>query len=374
MCTRHATCRACNNHFATADGDKIDDALAEAFVQVRCALMIWSGRNNPPPTLVRVGQLSDGLGFDLAPGFVAVVRQGRVPVLTDIEHDANAVTVNVRDDEDARRIRDILQKRGLQLEVHSARRIVSRPPWIKFRMGFHNSKTWRAAAKTAVLGACVLYGNEGARKAIEPSLLAAIKSGHPDIRNYACWDYTNAWPKVVQQEADRRTPHAKASGFEHLLILADVGEHWIAYLEFFRGFRISVRLGPKSAYAIKGLALNPRAGVYGRFRLSAIAPEIYRRKRPDSFKEEHEEIVKGTERACTNVLAKWENEAVLSDHQDLVQKLQSKLEAVGDDEDTRAAVITKWAAKIAELEFGETWSEDLDKTFLEGSEDITSNR
>ena len=47
LVSRMVTCQTCNNNFAT--GEKIEDSVAESFAIIRCALMIWSGRDQEPP-------------------------------------------------------------------------------------------------------------------------------------------------------------------------------------------------------------------------------------------------------------------------------------------------------------------------------------
>jgi len=66
---RDLICGACNNAFS-----EDDEALATQFAMIRNALLVWSGRNDPPPTLRNAGE-HNGVPYDLAPGFVPVFRR-----------------------------------------------------------------------------------------------------------------------------------------------------------------------------------------------------------------------------------------------------------------------------------------------------------
>lgn len=76
-------CASCNNAFSDRASGAIDDVLAEQFVAIRNALVIWSGRNQPPPIMRRAG-LHEGCAFDLAPGLVPVF-----PRCYRVQHDAS---------------------------------------------------------------------------------------------------------------------------------------------------------------------------------------------------------------------------------------------------------------------------------------------
>jgi hypothetical protein len=72
---RDIVCGPCNNSFSDKKSGAIDNVLAEQFALVRNALVIWSGRNDPPPTLRDAGKTADGVPFDLAPGLVPIIRR-----------------------------------------------------------------------------------------------------------------------------------------------------------------------------------------------------------------------------------------------------------------------------------------------------------
>jgi hypothetical protein len=252
-------------------------ALGQVFVPLRCALKIWSGRDGPPPTIQRAGQIPNGPDFDLAPGLVAVSRAARIPDLSSVQGNT-AVQISARDLADAGRVLDILRKQGFQIHVQAIHSVHTKPPQVKLSMHFDGPKTWRAAAKCAAIGMCILYGNATARRIIHSDLLEAILSGNPSISEFAGWDYTNPWPTIIEVSPHPKTPNAKPSSFDHSLIVAEVGEDCIGYLEFFGGYRFSIRLGAKTGLPLKGLSVNPLPGAHSRLQITAVAPDSYRRK------------------------------------------------------------------------------------------------
>lgn len=368
LITHKATCSICNNDFATAATGKLDDTFAESFIQVRNALKMWSGRDEPPPTITRAGRLSDGTEFDFAPGLVPVAREAKIPDIS-VSSPGTSHRVVARDIKDAKRVLDIFSKRGYNVQVSGARRVREKAPGTKLAFRFVGPKAFRAAAKAAVLSVCVLYGNERAREKVDPALWSAIKKGQPDICLYAGWDYINVWPVIKEVAPHQRTPNARLSGFEHLVVVTDVGDSWIAYIEFFGGFTFSVRLGACSGLATRGLAVNPRSSTPARFVVSAEPDIKYQSRNPESYKAEFNLISNGIKNAFERVLEKWRHESQESYFHDLSQELLNQIIAVGDSEEARTAIIRAWAEKIATIEMGDSWAEDLDTTFNE-DEDI----
>ena len=270
LVTYRATCHSCNNSFATEETGKIDDALAKSFEEIRNVLKIWSRRNAPPPTLPRAGNLESGAEFDLAPGYIPIVRPGRLPknLGTSSEHHFNA-----SNEADAKRMLGILSKRGMSTTVKNATHVEQKVPLVARSLSFDGPKVWRSVAKTAAVGFVVMFGNEKARQFVSDDLRAAIRRGTPDIAEFAGWDFANEWPTFAVVKPHPKTPEAKLSGFEHSAVIADVGEYSVAYVILFGQWRFSVRLGPATKLPTRGLALNPRSTKPARFILSAHAPE-----------------------------------------------------------------------------------------------------
>jgi len=210
VATYRATCQACNNSFANDQTGKIDDALAEGFKQVRNGLKIWSGRNAAPPTLLKVGSMPNGAEFDLAPAFVPVMRVGHVPSTLSV---GSVHQLIARDLVDAKRLTDIVSKRGFSAEIQDPTRVQQKVPPVHFSLSFNGPKVWRCVAKTAVVGFVVLYGNEQARAFVSEGLRASIRYGTPAIDNFAGWDFTNEWPSLLGLDAYQRTPGVQPSGF-----------------------------------------------------------------------------------------------------------------------------------------------------------------
>jgi hypothetical protein len=363
LATRRATCGFHNNHFARREGGQVDDALAEAFEPVRCGLMIWTGRNKPPPTLRHAGRLPQGPEYDLAPGFVPITRRAEMPDTSSIPS-GTTVTISAANMEDARRILEIVKKRGFKL-LEAPRRVLVKPGWTNTNLSFDGPRIWRAVGKTALVGCCVLFGNEATRNSVSGELVAAVRDGKPDIADFVGWDYTNPWPKVLDIAKHPKTPLATTSGFEHALVVADVGEHRVAYLELFGAFRFSIRMGPSTGQPAKGLAVNPRLRVGSRFILTVTPPSIYHPRNGSSFLDEHAVTRKALEGSMSKVLSVWYREATHSHVQNLADELERELATVGDDENALDEKTANWARKIAALEMGGQWVEDLDDTVFD---------
>ena len=362
IATYRATCLACNNAFANNETGKVDDALAEGFKEVRNGLRIWSGRKQPPPTLLKAGSLENGAEFDLAPGFLPVVRSGRLPGSFTTGSQYNLVA---RDEDDARRLLDILSKRGISAKIGAITRVKQKVSLVRLCFHFDGTKVWRSVAKTAVVCFVVLYGNEQARRFISTDLRRAIRYGEPPINNFAGWDFTNDWPRVVSLDPHSRTPDAKTSGFEHSVVIADVGQRSVAYVTLFGGWRLSIDLGPKTNLPVRGLATNPRPPKAARFIVAAESPIAYSTKHPGSFAAEHDQVLDGNNAALKRAMQVWNEEARRSYAEDLAAELAASLEATGSDEGKRAAEIESFASKLAAIEFGDGWSTDLGTLFNE---------
>jgi hypothetical protein len=362
LATRHATCQTCNGDFASASSGKIDDQLAEQFLAVRCGLAIWSGRNAPPPTIPKAGVLPGGGEFDLAPGFVPIVRAPRIPVEV---MKGSQIGMVARNEEDVRWIQEIFTARGLTADIVNANRVRQKAPQIQLCLSFGGEAGIRSAAKTAVVGACVLYGNLTINRIIDPILPSLIKNGRSDIFDFAGWDYSNDWPRIGGIQPHSRNPDATPSGFEHTLIICDVGDHLVAYVEFFGGFRFSVRLGGRSGLLPKALAINPRALRSERFLPKFEMPQTYRRRHRGVLRDEFEPSVKALGTAMTNIMKRWNEDSHSQYYQELSEDLQSRLQSVGDNEALRDAIVRKWAEEIAKIELGGSWSEALELTELD---------
>jgi hypothetical protein len=362
IATRRATCQPCNNAFATGETGKIDDALAEGFEEIRNGLKIWTGRNKPPPTLLRAGLLDNGAEFDLAPGFIPVVRPGRVPATLA---SCSQYTLVAASEADAKRQMDILSKRGISVEAGTAVRVEQKAPTIKRSVRFDGPKVWRAVAKTAAVAFAVLYGNEQARRSISGEVRKAIRYGVPSISDFAGWDFFNDWPSISSSSPHENTPDAKLSGFEHSVIIGDVNERSVAYVTLFGGWRLSIDLGERTTLPARGLATNPRAAKPARFVLTVNAPATYAPRNADSFSTEHNKILEGNNKAFSRALQTWSEEARASYAEQLAGELAVSVQAAGEDEAKRSAAIATFAQKLAAIEYGDGWSTDLGAVFDE---------
>ncbi len=140
--TKRATCGKCNNDFATAATGKIDDDLAEVFIVVRNALQIWTGRGQHPPSIEKAGKFPDGNDFDLAPGMVPVIRPATIPALTSRPAGSEIIIAHPSDD-DVRRVVEIAQKRGFELELVHTEHVHPQALPIKFSVGLGGASSVR---------------------------------------------------------------------------------------------------------------------------------------------------------------------------------------------------------------------------------------
>jgi hypothetical protein len=352
--TRRATCLECNNSFANEETGKVDDALAEALIQIRNALKIWTGRGKPPPMIYRAGTMDDGVEFDLAPGFVPLVRAAQIP--DQLVQGQVIVASNIKD---AKRLKSIFEKRKWPISTDQAVLVTKKVPNVHLRTSFDGNKVWRCVAKTAVVGCVVLYGNDQAKAVISPELLMSIRHGAPHIAQFAGWDYINNWPQVTSLTPHKKTPNAIQSGFEHSLVITDVQDRLVAYVELFGGWRFSVNLGPKSGLQLRGIVLNPRSSKPARFEIKAAAPDLYLPRTEQSFKTEHQKVWTEVKTAANKVMECWSIESKAQYAQDLSDELIRAVKVAGDNEAQRQKVIDDFAAKLVLVECGEVWESDL---------------
>ncbi len=243
-------------------------------------------------------------------------------------------------------------------------------PMTELSLNFDGPKMWRSGAKTAVVGACMIFGNEGARRYIDPGLLLAIKLGKPPIQDFAGWDFSNPWPSTTGFVPHQNSPRAAVSGYEHSLILSDVGLDWVAYVTLFGAFRMSVWLGPRSGLPPVGVAINPRATCLERFDVSFEAPQTYRRRNQNSYKEEYREVWAGMTAGIERALATWHAEAEAEHRRSVIEDLMEQLRRSDPDLVQQEKIISAWALKIAALERGEAWEEELEVSALDGGAHI----
>lgn len=359
IATRRATCTGCNNSFAV--GDKVDDVLATSFLVPRCGLQIWTGRQKPPPTIRSAGAFPNGTVYDLAPGFVPMVRPASIPAKGTIQGD---VTISAKDENDAKRIVGILRARGEQVRISNAQRVQQNAPEATLGITFDGPPMYRSVAKTALAAACVLFGNKSVRESSDVALRASAKTGAPDIGSYAGWDYANEWPQNIRFLGHRIETPAAISGFEHSVFICDVGDSWVAYVQLFGHFRLSVWLGPKSGLSPKGLAVNPRAGADGRMVMQADPPSTYERRQESSFRSEHAAIMAGTRDGLNAVMRAATTEAEDSWHASLAADLMRRVREAANETEAKMA-LNEWSEKVASLHVTGRWEESLDTVVID---------
>lgn len=362
LATTKAICLPCNNAFANDQTGKIDDSLAASFEEIRNGLKIWTGRDKPPPTLQKAGKMGDDIEFDLAPGFVPVTRAGKLPKHIKI---GSQYTLVACDENDAKRLITVLSKRGYSSDVQQASKVQTKVPTVQRQPMFDGPKIWRSVAKSAVVGSVVLFGNAKTRFVVSKDLRNAIRYEVPTIDNFVGWDFVNDWPKLKALIPHPKTPDAKQSGFEHSLIVANVGDHLVAYVCLFGAWRFSAVLGPSSDLPTCGFALNPRATKPARFIVEAEAPLTYAPRTVGAFQAEYASVLAGNQAAFKQALNQWSSEAQAEYAEQLTKELMCNVAKAGENEDQRIAVIENFARKIAIIEHGEKWETELDETLVD---------
>lgn len=353
MRTRSATCSSCNNAFAK--DDKVDDAIGEVFLIPRCALSIWTGRRQPPPTIIKAGKMPDGTDYDLGPGMVPLIRPAKIPKVTA----AGPLQIVAKNMSEAAHTVNILRKQGNVIEAHQAHRITQQAPPSKLSILFEGKKLARSLSKTALAAACIVYGNINVRKKSYWDLARAARDGVPDIRSYAGWDYWNDWPANLKLTRHKNCADGSTSSFEHTVLLCDVGEHWVAYLQVFGDFRFSVQLGKASGFPPMGIALNPRAVLYTRFEVEFDGTANLSPHYETEFAEKSIQVRTGVSSSLNAVLARWQHEsrsALVTERQQELDMLMERF----DDKDPKSfeaaeQLMKKWVT----VDQGSPWSKSL---------------
>ena len=254
---------------------------------------------------------------------------------------------------------DILDKRGLAFEASKGTKVQRKVPEVKFSPSFKGAKTLRSVSKTAITAFVVLYGNEAAQRVILSDLRAAVRYAAREIEEFSGWDFTNPWPVVNQTRPHRRSLEATVSGFEHSVVICEVRDCVVAYVELFGNVRFSMRLGPASGVEPKGLAINPRSVKAARFTLSVTPPSAYRLKDKSSFKAEHAANKAGLARAFAAAARTSQDEARSENSQKWASVLEDMVADAGTDENARSAAMRAFAERMAAVEFGSGWQADL---------------
>jgi hypothetical protein len=356
LSTRRAICTACNSAFSA--GFKSDDAVADGFKTLRNALIIWTGRDKPPPTIEKAGLLENGIPYDLAPGLVPIIRRGKLPAKGELTPGQQLV-IPASDMEDASRIIEILKGRGDAVVVGSIQKVSQKVPGSNLRMTFDGNSAWRSIAKTALTGACVMYGNATARSFTSQDLRRSARWGMPAISEFVCWDYTNSWPQILSTKPHKNTPEAQQSGFEHTLLIADVEDSCVAYISLFGHFRFSVWLGAAASIAARGVSLNPRSMKPSRSECSFTIPKTYKRHAVDSNKNNFSTNSNEIANSVGEALAQWQKESRGQVALDMQQKLADRLANI-EDQDERQKIINEWVAEVTTIEFGGAWIKDIE--------------
>ena len=304
--------------------------------------------------------MPDGVEYDLAPGLIPIIRSGGVP---QIQSGQTSATFTAKDENDANRILGILRAKGIVPKVTGARRVETKVPTGELEFSIPGEAAWRSLGKTAIVAACVLFGNETVRLHVDKTVRQSVFSGNPPIDQFAGWDFVNPWPQKYKFRPHKGCIFSAAtlSGFEHSVFICDVAGNWVAYVSIFEHMRFSIWLGTATGLPSKGIGGNPRSGGKSRLTVTANPPKSYLRRTPNSYKDEKGDNFDGMGRAMTAIGKCWEAESRASYFKEYKEGLENDL-AVAPDDTSQERAILKWAQKLAALEGGKRWEEELDPT------------
>lgn len=357
--TTRAICAKCNNAFATTETDNADTELSAFFEGPRNFLNIMSGRKDPPPTIENIYDPVSGNYYDLAPGMTPVPRKLWIPSKAAISAvtKVDLIAGNIKE---ANRAGEILKLRKIEVQELVAFAKSHRLGRMNYQMRLNKNPAYRSVAKTAIVAAVVLFGNEAVRKKASAEVRSAARYGK-DVRQFVGAALAPGWLHFINDRAHPDSPGAVASGFEHSAVFADVDGCWMAYLQFFGGFRFCVHLGVASGLPIRCLMINPRSPVHARLNVDiGIPPTI---SNAACIAAQHDtSILAEITTAMSRILEACYAEGAHIQDEIRLKELADALNAAGDDEAARAQVMVKHSRKIATVDAGGIWTEPVDIT------------
>lgn len=353
--TTRALCQTCNNGFSEQD-----DELAQFCLIARNALRIVPGRGGSPPMIRNATEDADhpGVFCDMAPGLTPVPQSARIPPKATVVP-GNEYVIPAKDDDDVSRVKAIFKQRGHGEEIVSSNAVIAKvAPF--FRPVSLTDKGLSSIGKTAITSAVVLFGNALVTAKVSPQVRSMIRESNRGIRNFAGFGFSTEWPLLLNKKEHPRTPGARSSDFDHSVVLADVGAHWVAYVEFFGGYRFVIVLGPRSGLDPACLIVNPTSTVCWRLTADVVAPATF--VSPDLKRDRAATTlsVQTTTQRALEVAYEEGREKNASQYRD--ELIEMLLDA-GSTESERDSVITEWMMKVATIESGLPWTTPLDLSF-----------
>lgn len=356
--TKHAICAACNNAFSSSETDNSDQALRSLLLHACNALNISSGRRGLPPTIERAYEARPGVYFDLAPGLAPIARRAVIPKSGDLTVGSihNVIASSAAD---GKRVLNVLRLRGIEAEIVKPTMVSEILPTFSIPMQFNVQSVARCVAKTAVVAASVIYGNQAANQYIQSGLRLGARSAASDMRPFVAFGYQAPWVRLENLRAHPDTPTAETSGFEHSVALTDVGMRWIAFVEFFGAYRFTVDLGPKSSLPPSALIVNPRAYTRSVLQADVVAPHEYFHP-TSALSEQGIAAASDIRRATLRAFDDCYKSGRAAKAEQLGEDLMDMLDAAGESAEMRDAALAAWATKLATLESGGKWHEAID--------------
>ena len=354
--TRQLLCAVCNNAFSPWDYE-----VSRLCLLVRNALNIRSGRGEPPPTIRNAceDQTHPGVFFDLAPGLTPIPQPARIPSKADTTH-GSAHSIVAIDMADVARVQDIFRKRKLDMQIESATSVRQQLPGFHYRIGMRIEEGFRSIAKLAVASACVLFDNATAGRCIKLDVRRAAREFETSIRPFVAFGYDLDWPGLNNKRPHARTPSAVPSDFDHSVVLIDVGDHWVGYVELFGAYRFVVALGPRTGLLPAALIINPMSGTCARMEADVTIPAKF--KFP-ATNENDNEIARRMDAETRRALELSYSVGRTENAEKYADELLKELSGIGADEAAREVAIDAWAAKVAAIELGEAWTTPVDISF-----------
>ncbi len=358
--TVRAICASCNNAFSSVDTGEADQAVATFFEAPRNFLNILSGRKEPPPTIENIFDPVSGNHYDLAPGMTPVPRKLKLPDKASMVA-GSEFNLIAGSKSEANRAAEILKLRKLEVEKFVASAASHRLGMVGYRLTLKKDAAYRSLAKTAIVAAVVLFGNEVVREKASADVRSAARYGTGDIRMFVSAALGPDRLVLSNVHPHPKSPDAVLSGFEHSVVFADVSGRWRAFLEFFGGFRFCVDLGEASGLPTRCLMINPRSATHARLEADMdVPPEV---AEVFDVATQNDRLISAEFSAALNrVLETCYREGEHRNEQALLGELAVALDAAGDDDEARAQVMARHSQKVATIEAGGIWKEPIDIT------------
>ncbi|MGH7285077.1 MAG: hypothetical protein ACRELY_26425 [Polyangiaceae bacterium] len=316
---------------------------------VRNALLIWSGRKKPPPTIRNAGKTTDGTPFDFGPGFVPLIRR---TVRHEKEIDGNKVVQMITPGD---RSTAAAQAAHLRLQYGDEVRVTKiaakseRVPPVEFNLTIGGPEALRGVAKSLFNLAAVVLPREVIKSAAFDEARSAIRHGTEPLP--VGHDYVNAFPVWT-----------RIGDFDHALhVVCDPTSRTVrGYATLFGHFKFSATLARNIDLRASSSTLvqDPLTRTSTKTQSDDAGALAFVERTPDALKKEFSEASAGMTDAFRSVMQAVTKAAPQRVAANLADDLVARLAAAREDE--RDAVIAEFSEKAACIVSGLPFEEMLD--------------